>query len=180
MRQLVLAAFTFGALITVANPASAQLTELRPGARVRIQAPGIVARNFEGTVLTRTADTIVVGSPSTIPVALPIARISSVEISRGISRGDGAIRGMKWGVPIMAAFGAMIAAAGNDGNCSTCDITFGEGVAVTAVFGLTGAFYGAGIGAIVGHERWEQFDLTPRTSLQLNSGRIGVSLQLGF
>ncbi|MEO8334779.1 MAG: hypothetical protein ABI664_07395 [bacterium] len=180
MRQLALAMFAIG--IVIANPpaAEAQLSELQPGSRVRVQAPGVVAGWLEGTVLTRASDTIVVGGPNASPVHLPIARISAVEISRGLSRGDGAIRGMKWGVPIMATIGAVLAAVGTDGNCSTCDMAFGDGVYVTALFSFTGAFYGAGIGALIGRERWEQFDLGTRTSVRVQGGRIGLGLEFAF
>lgn len=177
MRHIGQATFALFALIAGTTPASAQLSELQPGARVRIQAPGVVAGKFEGTVLTRSADTLVLGGPNASPIHVAVARISALEISRGTSRADGAIAGLKWGVPIMAAFGAVLAASGgNGGNCSTCDVDFGDGVGITALFTLSGAFYGAGIGALVGRERWDQFDLASRTSLQVGRGRIGVTV----
>jgi hypothetical protein len=180
MRQLALAVFALSISIMNPHPAAAQLSELQPGARVRVQAPGVVAGWYEGTVLTRSSDTLVVGAPNATPVHVPISRILAVEISRGMSRGDGAIRGMKWGVPIAATIGATIAAVGTEGNCSTCDVTLGEGIAVTALFSLSGAFYGATFGALIGRERWEQFDLGPHTSLRIRAGRVGVGLEFGF
>jgi hypothetical protein len=169
--------------VSLPRPLAAQMSELQPGARIRVQAPGIVAGRYEGTVLTRTADTIVVGGPNVSPVRVPLARVSSLEISRGNSRAEGAIAGMKWGVPIMAGFGVVIgaAAASDDNTCLGCsEIGSGDVVAVTALFALSGAIYGAGIGALIGRERWDQFDLAPRTSLRIQSGRIGLGLEFGF
>jgi hypothetical protein len=169
--------------VSIGLPLTAQLSEAQPGARVRVMAPGIVAGKYEGTILTRTADTIVVGGPNAVPMRIPFARIASLEISRGKSRADGAIAGIKWGAPIMAATGAAlaIAASSNDARCASCDpINIDDGIAVTVVFALTGAIYGAGIGALIGRERWDAFDLAPQTSLRIERGRIGVGLQVGF
>jgi hypothetical protein len=169
--------------VLFALPLVAQVSEVQPGARVRVTAPGIVAGDFVGTVLTRTADTIAVGGPNVVPIHIPWARISSLEISRGKSRADGAIVGIKWGAPLMAAVGATLGIAGTGLNdrCTQCDdISLGEAVSVTALFALSGAFYGAGIGAIVGRERWDQFDVGARTSLRIDRGRIGIGMQFGF
>ena len=84
--------------VALAFPLEAQLTEVQPGARVRVEAPGIVAGRYVGTVLTRTADTVVVGNPHAVPLRIPFARITAIEISRGKSRTEGAISGIKWGV----------------------------------------------------------------------------------
>lgn len=166
--------------VTLAAPASAQLTEAQPGARVRVQAPGVVAGKFEGTVLTRLPDTLVVGGPNVIPVRVPLAKITGLEISRGKSRADGAIVGMKWGVPIMAAVGVVIGVAASSDDCTNCTPIEGGVVGATGLFAVTGAIYGAGIGALIGRERWEQFDLSPRTSLDMRQGRIGLGLSFGF
>ncbi|MEO8563136.1 MAG: hypothetical protein ABI601_13720 [bacterium] len=52
----------------VVSPARAQVSmhpdEIQPGARVRITAPGVVAGRYVGTVLTRSGDTLTVGSPN--------------------------------------------------------------------------------------------------------------------
>lgn len=170
------------ALLTVALalPLAAQMTEVQPGARVRVQAPGVVAGTYVGTVLRRTADTVVLGGPNVVPLSVPFASITSLEISRGKSRTDGAIVGMKWGVPILAASGGALAyAATTSDNCRTCEpVNSGDVVGFIALSAMAGAFYGAGIGAIVGRERWDSFDLTRRTSLHLDRGRVG--LEFGF
>ena len=123
------------------------LAEVQPGARVRVEAHGIVAGKYVGTVLSRRGDTLTLGNPSGTPVVLPLGSIGSLEISRGKSRTAGAIRGMLGGAPIGAALGIF-------------------GVAeVFAAFTAAGVLWGAGIGAIVGRERWERFDLPRRTAL---------------
>ena len=160
-----------------ARPATAQLTEVQPGARVRVAAPGLVAGKYEGTVLARTSDTLVLGSTSTAPVRIAIARLTSLEISRGSSRSDGALRGMLWGVPIMTALGVAVAVSAQ--NCRTCaPVTDREMVGVVGFFAASGALYGAGIGALIGRERWESFQLTPSTAYDLRQGRLDLAFKL--
>lgn len=146
------------ALLLGAAPLGAQSpvmsTELHPGARVRIDAPGIVADGYTGTVLTRTADTLTVGDPRSAPMTLPITRITSLEISRGKSRSAGALRGILIGAPIGLAIGLVSTADGT--TCTSCDES---AASVVALFTLSGAVWGAGIGAIVGRERWVKFQL---------------------
>jgi hypothetical protein len=161
-----------------ALPAFAQLPEVQQGSRIRLRVAGVVAGNYEGILLTRTPDTLVVGGPSSAPVHIPVARITSLEISRGTSRAAGAMVGVKWGIPITTALGAvLIAAAASDDGCGTCSpVSVADDVGVIAIAAFTGAFYGASIGALIGRERWENFELTPRTSLDGRRGRIGISL----
>lgn len=177
--RLFIAALSVACLAT---PAAAQLTEVQPGARVRFEAPGVVAGKYEGTILMRTPDTLVVGGPNMTPVRVAVARITSLQISRGSSRADGAIRGMYWGVPIMTALGAVIAlVAVNDNSCRNCTpVSGGEGVGFTALAAVSGAVYGAGIGALIGRERWERFDMPARTSLDIREGRMAVRLAIAF
>jgi hypothetical protein len=163
--------------LLAASTASAQRDELQPGARVRISAPGIVADRYEGTLLSRAGDTLVIGSQNALPVRIPASRVTSLELSRGKSRADGAIAGMKWGVPIMAGFGLLLAAADPSSGCTTCTRDGPSGSEIVGYFVLSGVAYGAGIGALVGKERWERFDLGARTSLDVRNGRfsLGVS-----
>jgi hypothetical protein len=174
-------------LLTVTSAAGAQLAELQPGARVRIQAPGIVAGRYTGTVLARTADTLSIGSPNTAPVRIPVDRITSAEVSRGSSRGLGALQGLKWGVPIGLAFGVLLAASSDNpddlycngfDNCGTSDSHFRTEMIIGGLF--SGAFWGAGIGALVGRERWERFNATPRTSFDVRHGAAHLGFAVAF
>jgi hypothetical protein len=166
--------------LLAASTASAQGDELQPGARVRISAPGIVADRYEGTLLSRSGDTLVIGSQNALPVRVPSSRISSLELSRGKSRADGAVAGMKWGVPIMAGFGLLLAAADPNAGCSTCTRDGPSGSEIVGYFVLSGAAYGAGIGALIGKERWERFEVGARTSLEVRNGRFSLGLSRLF
>lgn len=181
MRLLALAVFALCVSIMNPNRAAAQLSELQPGARVRVVAPGVVAGRYEGTILTRSSDTLVVGAPNATPIRVPLSRITSLEVSRGKSRADGAVAGIKWGAPIMAAIAASLVITTLANDCKTCSpLSADKAVSAIASLTLGGALYGAGIGALIGREHWDQFDLAQRTSLRIERGRIGVGMQFGF
>lgn len=163
-------------LVAPATPALAQLTEVAPGARVRIQAPGIVAGRYEGTVIARTRDSLTLASSATPPVTIAAARITSLEISRGSSRTDGAMRGLAWSVPIGVGLGLAFLPGLHD--CTTCGNKPSD-VGVVLQMAIGSAMWGAGIGAIVGRERWESFDLAPKLSLTTQGGP-GVRMTLSF
>lgn len=160
-----------------ARPLPAQgtvaLAEVQPGARVRVEAPGIVAGKYVGTVLIRSADTLTLGNPSGAPVALPLHSIRSLEISRGKSRGAGAIRGMMWGAPIGAALGIFGIATAEE--CTACYESVGDAEALAA-FTMAGLLWGAGIGAIVGREHWERFDLPVRAAFRAGPHSMALAI----
>ena len=181
MQRLILAI-----VLTLACVSSSRLAaqavrtdEVQPGARVRIVAPGIVAGRYVGTVLSRSADTITVGSSNSLPIALPTTRIESLEISRGKSRADGAIRGIKWGAPIGAVLGLAFIAAIND-DCYECGFSSDSKAGFVALETLGGAMWGAGIGALVGRERWQSFDLQRRSALGIGPHGPTLALRLEF
>ncbi|MBA3671386.1 MAG: hypothetical protein H0W68_05120 [Gemmatimonadaceae bacterium] len=72
----------------------AQIGELQPGVRVRLSAPGAVAEGYEGTLISRTADTLVVAGGKVAPVRVPVSAITGLELDRGKSHGKGALRGL--------------------------------------------------------------------------------------
>jgi len=156
-----------------------QAVEIQPGAKVRVIAPGIVAGRYVGTVLSRSGDTLTLGSPNSLPIKLMASQIQSLEFSRGKSRSDGAVRGMMWGTPIGAAFGALL--IGSD-ECPSCvdkgsKITAGEALGAGAFAGL---LWGAGIGALIGRERWDRFDLPTHSALGISPGRTTFALRYQF
>ncbi len=168
------------ALAGVAPSLSAQLAELQPGVRVRLAAPGVLAGKFEGTVISRSADSLVVASPSSAPVSMAVSRVTSLEVSRGKSRGAGAQRGMLWGAPIGLAFGLATVQSVRD--CTNCTaqsnrIPAGEWLAVSVLSGLG---YGAAIGALIGRERWERYELAPRPVVGMRSGRASFGVNVGI
>jgi hypothetical protein len=165
------------ALVACASALHAQASELQPGARVRLEAPGITAARFTGTILSRTGDTLVVGGPDIAPVRIPMSSISSLEVSRGSSRMEGVKRGLAWGVPIGLGFGTIVAIAVRSSRSadSPTDQQRADFVLASTV---SGAFWGASIGALVGRERWERFDLHTRTAFDFRGGRMSLAVSL--
>lgn len=164
------------ALCIIPHDLRAQVSELQPGARVRITAPGIVAGRYAATVLTRSTDTVRVSAPGKAPFDIPVGRITSLEVSRGNSRALGAVRGVLWGGGIGLAVGTIVAttdeSSPNYNNLSAAEII--------AYSTLSGGFYGAIIGAIVGRERWEAFEMPVRTSLRVQPGRVGAAFDFTY
>jgi hypothetical protein len=169
------------ALTATAPVALAQSNELQPGARVRVTAPGIVAGRYVGTVLSRSGDTLQLGGPNAAPVTLPMNRITSLEISRGKSRLRGAGRGVLWGAPIGLVIGLAtensLESCGDFG-CSDASSTERGAYVVASVIG--GAAWGAGIGALVGRERWERFEVSPRSAFDYRDGRTRYGVAVRF
>jgi hypothetical protein len=166
------------ALLTFARPVHAQLPEAQPGARVRLEAPGILAGRYEGTVLTRNGDTLRVGGPNSQPVMVPIDRLATFEVSRGTSRWLGAKRGALWGSGVGLVLALVTLPSFQ--SCSLCDNSSGEQTTFVLSMTASGAIWGAGIGALIGRERWDHYDLAPRPLTGLRAGRpsLGLSLQL--
>lgn len=141
-------------------------SELQPGTRVRVQAPGVVAGAYTGTVLAWRGDTLVLGSPASAPASVPVSRVTSLEVSRGTSRALGAISGLKWGTPIGLGLGLALLPSIN--SCRTCNK--GEASSAVILYGVSGAIWGAGIGALIGKERWDRFELPPTGSSVISGG----------
>jgi len=168
------------AMLLFAAPAAvrAQLVELQPGMRIRVEAPGIIAGRLAGTVLSRTGDSLDLAAPNGVPMRIATARLTKIEVSRGKSRMEGAKRGLMWGVPILGGFSTLIAVATPACPASRCGIDgeFPKGEFVMWGF-ISGAMYGAGIGALIGREKWDRYDLPARPAVGLRDGRatLGVS-----
>ena len=132
------------------------LPAIAPGARVRLEAPGIVAGDYVGVLRERSLDVVTLTGPSTT-VMVPAARITVLQVSQGKSRLDGAVRGLAWAAPI-GLFAGMIGMTewGRcDGRCGGDEFGYvNKGVGVVASTTFSTALIGAGIGALVGRERW--------------------------
>ena len=157
VRFLVVAALVF-VPVSVAAP---QVSELRPGAYVKIRAPGVLGGEVEWTILTLDRDTLRVARPGSAPMAVPLASITRATIYRGRTREAGARKGAKWGAGVGLGLGLFnIGFSDCSGtHCETSDNVVGV-VAFTAV--------GAGVGALVGTvlraDRWERVQLPPRVA----------------
>lgn len=166
-------------LVLAAAPCAAQVApamypEALPGARVRIAAPGVLAGRYVGTVLSRSADTIVVANSAGAQVRVPVTSMSSIEVSRGKSRMAGFTRGIAWGAPIGAGFG-LLSMSAVDGTDQGDGETWGQGEWV-AYSALSGAIWGGLIGAIVGRERWDAYSAQGRVSVVPRGGGVRVGL----
>jgi hypothetical protein len=144
---------------------SAQVAEVSPGARIRFRAPPVVATRVTGTVLERRADTVLVAPEKGAPFTVPISALTTLDVSKGKSRAEGAKVGAIWSAGFYALYALAIASSGDscDGKttCATTnDPTAGELIGFTAA----GSLVGAGIGAIIGREKWERVPLVGRSS----------------
>jgi hypothetical protein len=150
-------------LLTLATRADAQSDSLVPGQRVRLVAPGAVAGRVEGTVLQRPTDTLVVGRRDGVSLRVPLRAITDLQLSRGESRGRGALRGAKLGASIVGGAGLVLTLPALTGADSVN--TRSDAVSFTAQSVLSGALWGALIGAFVPAERWAHVAPPARVSL---------------
>ncbi|MCC7055669.1 MAG: hypothetical protein IT355_20525 [Gemmatimonadaceae bacterium] len=187
MRALLVAA----ALCTMALPARSdgQLLELQPGTKVRVTAPPLLGGRYDAVVGTRTADTLWLVRSGSPTIAVPLTALTSVEVSRGRSRSRGAVRGILWGGGIGLALGVLAAVSDDQygsGSCGSgayyggCQSVSRAEIVSGVTFG--GVLWGAGIGALVGRERWETLQTAPRVGLRLDqaAGRTRLGLRIGF
>ena len=160
MRRIVLLA----AALLPFSAVQAQWLELQPGTKVRVTAPGVLGGRVQATVGMRNTDSLSLFRPGSGPFAIPISAIRSAEVSLGKSRAHGALAGLKWGGGIGAALGVVLAVFPNsemntvdeycDPSYELCE-TYSDlqGVAMMAV---GSALIGAGVGALIGKERWQR------------------------
>jgi hypothetical protein len=161
-------------------PASAQLPlpEVQPGTRVRVRAPGELGGRVEAIVIDRKPDTLRLAPIDAVPVRIPIAAITSLEINRGPSRRAGALEGAKWGAVSGLAFGLLNASFSD---CAGRYCETGYRVGGVAAFGAVGAGIGAAIGAARRADRWEPLDIPERSALAREQrGGPGIGLRLEF
>ena len=165
--------------VSLTRSANAQHSEAEPGTRVRITAPGVVAGAFEGTIIARRADSVEIASPQRRPMTVALARITSMEISRGASRSDGAVRGVMWGGSIGLLLG-LVTLPALECNRSPCTVSDDTKAGYVLLNGIAGVGWGAIIGAIASRERWERLDLAAMPTLGLRDGRAALSMTLAY
>jgi hypothetical protein len=111
-------------------------------------------------------------------MTLPLSTISVLEMSRGKSHADGAMRGLKWGVPIAVGYGLLMLAAFD--SCTDCENKSEVAASWMGMCVLSGVFYGAGIGALVGREHWDRFELPQRAATNMRDGQMTIAMRLQF
>ena len=165
-------------LLLLTTPLAAQEAELRPGARVRLSAPGTLAGQLTGTVLERSTDSLLFATPNGTPTRLALSALDRVEVSRGESRARGALKGTAWGAGVGIGLGLISVAAGNE--CADFDTVCPTDTEFVTSTALGGAVIGAIIGAIVGSERWQTLRAPLRGALRPAVDRSKVGLSIRF
>jgi len=177
-------------VLLLAGQAGAQLRELQPGARVRVTAPAVLGGKLEGMIIGRRGDTVSIVSHNAAAVDIPISAQSRVEISRGKSGAAGAKKGFFWGLAIGLPVGLATATGDNktwnlvEESCDpffqTC-ATHSDVEQVMLVSVGTGAI-AAGIGALIGRERWETLNvpLLPVVIVKRHGVLVGTLLAFAF
>lgn len=163
-------------LVTLGHVVAGQMIDLQPGAKVRLTAPGVVAGQVEGLVASRTADSVVLLTSKPMQYRIALASVSGLAVSQGKSRLIGAAKGSVWGGGIMLVLSA---AMSGDPDVRRGDYENSPTVSVPAFIALetvSGAMLGAGIGAIVGSERWSSYDLPSRVTVGVAKSRVGLSV----
>ena len=154
------------------SPDSAALVE--SGVRVRVRAPLHSARWVTGRLARADADSVTVDVPERALVPIPRWQVERMQVSKSVSRGPGAVRGLLIGALVAGV--AMSVSLPN----GPPDRTEFQGLAVTAS-GILGGMIGAGMGAVVGVRRWHDVPL-PAASLRTSpavDGRPGEGAEDG-
>ena len=156
----------------------AQGDALQPGARVRIHGEAIGGERLIGTVMWRSADSVEIASSAAVRTRIPVVAIRELEVSRGITRKAGAIRGLRAGLVfagVLGGIGALSIAGASEEECypRSCGALAATFVGVSALYG---AGIGAGLGAILRAEGWQRV-ATPR--LAMMPSRRGTVIELG-
>jgi hypothetical protein len=150
------------------------MIDLVPGARVRVTAPGTIAGRLEGTVSSRTADSLVVLTNAPAQYRIALRSVESVEVSRGTSRSAGATKGALWGGGIGLAIS--IPLSGDAESRRSADGGTMSPANFIAIETIGGAMIGAAIGAMIGSEQWARYASPVRVNVGRNGGRVGAAL----
>lgn len=147
----------------------AQLAEVQPGARIRVRSPARIAGRAVGIMIGRSSDSLTFAREGAAPVPLALRDITLLEVSRGKSRGRGAIRGMVLGGAIGLVLGA---AEYEEGKCDGTICSRGTAAELGAIGGV---LVGSVLGAAIGVERWERVAL-PLHVVVLRGPRGAIAL----
>lgn len=164
-------------LVLAAGTAGAQLHELLPGSRVRLDSR-TSARRLVGTVMAHQGDSVIIASNGALRTAVSYASIYRVQTSEGKSHGAGALRGAKIGAMISGGMGLALGIAYG----TTTEVTAEEIVGVTALYAVSGAIWGLAIGAAVGTEKWTTVYQQPLklAATVTRSGAPGLGVSWSF
>ncbi len=174
MRRCIAACLAIIALACVTRSAIAQSANIVPGVRVRV-ATMLHSNWIDGTILERTADSLVLVTQPGAQARLAWMSIKSLDVYRGHSVVAGAKRGFLWGA--VTAIPLMLTISSRDSTVHPNAIaSVAAGAAVMSLFGI----FGAVIGAPVGRDTWESAALQPvlQPVVQHAGGRTGIGVRL--
>jgi hypothetical protein len=177
------------ALVTLtASAAAAQTPSLEPGTRVRVTSDSL--GRVVGVVAPAGRDTIAVTTPDGgSRVAIPVASVERLDVSRGRTAGAGAARGALIGAAVSGGLG--VAATGlvyfyerrHDATRSCYESCY-LGTAIVGVLSgvvlLGSTATGALIGAAVGAEGWRRVPLADRVGVGPTPDGAGLAVRLAF
>jgi hypothetical protein len=155
---------------------------VEPGDRVRVSAPGVLAGQVVGTIKELSPDTCVLqveGRPW--PVALPLASVTQLEVSRGHKSKSGI--GILIGGGVGFLGGYLIGTQTTV--CETCGGSESKGktgLAFGTILGLLGAAAGGELGSRNKVELWEEVPIERlRLSIRIyRASGLGIAASLNF
>jgi hypothetical protein len=136
---------------------SSRLPVLPPGSRIRIDAPGVVAHHFVGTLLLPVTDSLFLASEDGPPITIRPGQITSLEVSQGKSRLKSGMIGMLLAAPVGYALGHLYSREPEQ-QCNECPVAKNQREDVMAMM-MAGAGIGLVVGAAIGRERWVRVSL---------------------
>lgn len=157
------------------SPAQQAEPSVAVGSRVRVVAPSAFRGAVSGRISRIGADTLFLAPRRDSLVAVPIAAITGTELSLGVDRWRGALRGAGTAALGGGALLGLLVFAG-DPDCDYClPGRDPEAAAAGAIIGAAlFAPVGALVGAIHGFERWKP--ITPDFSIGFSPHREALSV----
>lgn len=154
------------------------------GARVRVRAPSVSRDRLVGTVVEMGTDTCVLEVEDWAePLALPLASLETLEVSRGTksNAGKGAFTGGAVGWLFGLALGARGAEGADEDDPHVWGLVEGQGDVwtVAAIGGGVGATVGLLIGEMTRSDRWEEVPLD-RLRVVPTRDRRGLALSVSM
>jgi hypothetical protein len=151
----------------------AQQIDIQPGARVRFNSVALAPERVTGTVISRTADSIVVATRAAVQYRLALTNAPDLAISLGRTRSDGAKKGFRWGAGISGSLMAILIAADGGDMSQPAPLIF------TAITAATYGGFGAAIGAAVGSEKWSRYAVPNAGSVSPSFGVTPSGVRAG-
>ncbi|NIM48165.1 MAG: hypothetical protein GTN78_20805 [Gemmatimonadales bacterium] len=160
--------------------AQQQPPPLEPGQRVRVTVPTRDMNKHVETFRRLRGDTLVLES-----MRCPLSDVTRLEVHRGEKSKAG--KGALFGGLVGAGLGVVASVVWAAHDCEFIDNVGceGEEVAVmaggTAILGAAGALLGAGVGALIQTDRWEEVPLDRlRVSLVPQRDGFGIGASISF